>query len=337
MSGCIAQKNGQRAFGKQFMIEPLPRRFGNCAISKCSRRFMQHWLSIGVMPVFLKGTALAYACYPDPTLRARADTDIIIQSSERRRVHDVLTTLGFELSTGISGEFVSYQANYKLTAADKGTHSIDLHWRVNNSELLSRLFSYDELLKNAIRSIQVVSCTHWALARFMLCSSRACIAARIRQNPYYSNGVANYGADRLIWLYDIHLLVESLSRSEWDCVFRLAVAKGLCATCLDGIGRARACFDTRCPDFVLAGLSVSGDKELPTTYLNGSKLRQQWMDFRALGEFSSKLRFLKECLLPPAAYMRSKYLQSQHDWLPVLYIRRAIDGLAKRLKTRETT
>src|SRR5262245_25545256 len=94
---------------------------------------------IGVQPVFLKGTALAYSLYPDPMLRARGDTDMIIPPSEQRRVHDVLTKLGFELSVGISGEFISYQATYVSTEANAGTHSIDLHWRINNSELLSRL------------------------------------------------------------------------------------------------------------------------------------------------------------------------------------------------------
>ena len=73
---------------------------------------------IGVQPIILKGTALAYALYPDPMLRARGDTDIIIPSTERRRVHDVLTTLGFELRMGVSGEFISYQASYMFTATD---------------------------------------------------------------------------------------------------------------------------------------------------------------------------------------------------------------------------
>ena len=55
---------------------------------------------IGAQPLLFKGTALAYALYPAPRLRARGDTDMIIPSSERERVHDVLTTLGFALDMG---------------------------------------------------------------------------------------------------------------------------------------------------------------------------------------------------------------------------------------------
>ncbi|GAH12931.1 unnamed protein product, partial [marine sediment metagenome] len=57
---------------------------------------------IGVQPVLIKGTALAYALYSDPVLRERGDTDMLIPSTERNRVHDVLTTLGFELGRGVS-------------------------------------------------------------------------------------------------------------------------------------------------------------------------------------------------------------------------------------------
>ena len=291
---------------------------------------------IGVQPVLLKGTALAYALYPDPMLRTRDDTDIIIPSTERRRVHDVLTSLGFERDMGVSGEFVNYQANYAFTTADTGTHNIDLHWRINNYELLSRLFSYDELLEHAIPLSKL--CPDALGASPVYALLHACMhPATHKHDAYYVDGVAHCSADRLIWLYDVHLLTKSLSSTQWWDVVRFARKKGLCATCLDGIERASACFHTRCPDFVLAGLAGSGVEERPATYLNASKLRQQWMDFIALDGFSSQLRFLRELFFPSAAYMRAKYPQAQPGWLPVFYVRRSFDGLVKRLKTGRQT
>ena len=56
------------------------------------------------------------------------------------------------------------------------------------------------------------------------------------------------------------------------------------------------------------------------------------MDFLALEGLSSQLRFLQELVVPPAAYMRTKYPQAQSGWLPMFYARRALGGLAKRLK-----
>jgi hypothetical protein len=244
--------------------------------------------------------------------------------------------LGFELGTGVSGEFISYQASYTLAAVDTGTHSIDLHWRINNSELLSRLFSYDELLKHVI-PLSKLCPDALGLSPVYALLLASMHRATHKQNPYYVDGVAYYSADRLIWLYDVHLLAESLSSAQWHDVVRLAREKGLCATCLDGIERARARFHTRCPDFVLAGLAGSGAKERAATYLNASKLRQQWMDFRALDGFASQLRFLRELFFPPVAYMRTKYPQAQPGWLPVFYARRAFDGLLRRIKMGRQT
>ena len=289
---------------------------------------------VGVQPLLFKGTALAYALYPAPMLRARGDTDMIIPSSERRRVHDVLATLGFVLDIGVSGEFISYQASYTLSTAKTGTHSIDLHWKVNNSELLSRLFPFDELREHAVPLSNLCPGALGvspAYALLLACMHRA----THKHNPYHVDGVAYYSADRLIWLYDVHLLAQSLSPIQWHEVVRLARNKGLCATCLDGIEQSRMCFHTGYPEFVLSALAGSGAKERPATYLNASKLRQRWEDFRALKEFSSQLRYLQELLFPPAAYMRAKYQQTEAGWLPMLYARRILSGLVKRLKIRQ--
>jgi hypothetical protein len=291
---------------------------------------------ICAQPVVIKGTALAYTLYPDPMLRARGDTDIIIPLTERSRVQDVLSMLGFRHETGVSGEFISYQASYTFATADTGTHNIDLHWRINNSELLSRLFSYDEVLENAIRLPKL--CPHALGLSQVHGLLLACMhRATHRQTPYYTDGVAYYSADRLIWLYDIHLLAESLSSSQWRDFVRVAEEKQLCATCLDGIERARSRFHTRCPDFVRNGLTGSGANERPATYLNASKLTQLWMDFVALDGCSSQLRFLRELFFPPAAYMRSKYPQAQPGSLLALYAHRAVFGLLKRIKIGRQT
>jgi hypothetical protein len=40
-----------------------------------------------------------------------------------------------------SRDIISYKRAYTLNVAGGGVHSIDLHWKLSNSELLSRLFS----------------------------------------------------------------------------------------------------------------------------------------------------------------------------------------------------
>ncbi len=152
-----------------------------------------------------------------------------------------------------------------------------------------------------------------------------------KQNPFYVNGDAHHTADRLIWLYDIHLLAEKLSGPEWEKFVRAATQKGLRAVCLEGMQSTQACFHTAYPEPVLQTLAKSPTTERAARYLDGSKLRQQWMDYRALGSFTRQVRFLKELLFPPAHYMRNKYSGPAAAWLPWLYLRRAAAGVRRTM------
>ena len=96
-----------------------------------------------------KGTALAYGVYANPVWRDRGDTDMIVTHQDWGRASETLVALGFRRNTGVSSEFVSYQDNYTKETQGGGQHTIDLHRRINNSELLSRLFSYSELQAEA--------------------------------------------------------------------------------------------------------------------------------------------------------------------------------------------
>lgn len=89
--------------------------------------------------VLLKGTALAYTRYRDPALRARGDTDLLIPETARDAADGVLLALGFSRATQVSGQHVSYQRSYRRRDRLGAEQVIDLHWRVSNAEVLSRL------------------------------------------------------------------------------------------------------------------------------------------------------------------------------------------------------
>ena len=286
--------------------------------------------AIGVQPVLIKGTALAYSLYPDPALRSRGDTDLIIPIEEKERVHQVLAGLGFDRRLGMTGEFVSYQASYTRDDPMSGSHTLDLHWKINNSELLSRLFTYDELRRDAQplpRLCPQALATSPVHALLLACMHRA----THRQNPYYVGGEAHHDADRLIWLYDIHLLAGALNDVEWERVASLARDKGLGAVCLEGMLRATECFGTPYPGPVTTVLSDSTGAEAAARYLDGGKLRQQWLDFLALGDFSRRLTFLREVAFPPPGYMRARYPEAESSPLARLYLKRAVAGLARQV------
>jgi len=283
----------------------------------------------GLRPVIVKGTALAYGLYPDPALRTRGDTDLIVAPESKRRTEEVLLSLGYERSLAVSGEFVSYQASYTRRSPRPDTHTLDLHWKFNNSEVLSRLFTCEELHRRA-QPLPAL-CAH-ALgtspvdAMLIACTHRC----THRDNPYHVDGVAHYECDRLIWLADIDLLARSFGEAEWEDFKALAHEKGLRFVCLEGMRAAAHVFKTLFPAHVMAALARPGAPEPAAAYLGASRLRRQWMDFRALGSLSRRLRFLRETVFPPPDYMRSKYAQPAGSLL-WLYLRRATGGLLRHM------
>ena len=276
----------------------------------------------GIEPVLFKGTALAYSLYANSTWRPRADTDMIIASSDAGPTIETLTSLGFARHASIDGELVSYQDSFVKATGIGGSHVIDIHRRITNSELLSRLLTYAELRGEA-RALPALCCAALAAgpvhALLLACLHRA----THRHNPYYTDGVAYYGGDRLIWYYDIHLLAQSFTVPDWQAFIREATEKGLCATSVEGLTGATVRFGTRCPDFASDALARTG--EPVTTYLGASRLRQSWIDFWAIPSVAKRLQFAHELMFPPAIYMRTKYKASDKTWLPWLYARRAVE------------
>ena len=286
---------------------------------------------MGIQPVLFKGTALAYSLYPGPALRSRGDTDLIVSLEDRVRVAEALEGLGFMREAGVSGDFISYQASFTLTEANGSSHSLDLHWRINNSRLLARLFSYEELRSRA-QALPELSPHAFAASRvdalLLACMHRS----GHKRSPYYVDGVAHYSGDRLIWVYDIHLLARRLTRDEWHEFLDLATRKGLRAVCLEGLDLAQTCFSTPIASAVIEGLARPGQPEPIAQYMESSAVRRLWLDFCAIDGWKSKLGFLTEYLFPPASYMHQKYRDAGSAWLPWLYLRRMKDGMSKRLQ-----
>lgn len=284
--------------------------------------------SAGVRPVLMKGTALAYSIYENPVVRTRGDTDLIIPREHKAVTDEVLTRLGFVRAMSIAGDFVSYQANYERLSIGGLGHSLDVHWRINNAEVLAGLFKHEELLA---ASIPLPRLSPYARGPSRIHSLLiACMhRSTHNHNPYYVGGIANYSADRLIWLKDIDLLATSLDDHEWQILVADAADRGLHAVCLDGLKAAESKFGTRCPPQVQHALSWRGEQEPANVYLRANGFRRAWMNCHALPDWSSRGAWLRENLLPPADYMRAKYRGND---LPLwwLYLRRASKGLVRR-------
>jgi hypothetical protein len=298
-------------------------------------RVLRELDSAGVKPLLLKGTALAYSHYPSPALRPRGDTDLLIPEKTHTATAHTLYRLGYVKGEGVEGKFISSQATWSRTDEYGATHVLDVHWRINNSQVLAKLLAYDELAARAAPLAALGPCARALVPEDALLV--ACIhRAGHLHAPYHVDGVAHLGIDRLIWLYDIHLLVSRMSAEELDRFAALAVRKRIQSLCHDALLRTGECFATPIPSGVLAQLNHSGPVEPSARYLTGGRIRLMVEDLRALDAWADRVDWVRELAFPPARYMRWKYRNAGIGWLPILYLRRGLTGIARLILPRVT-
>ncbi|RTL82486.1 MAG: hypothetical protein EKK29_16390 [Hyphomicrobiales bacterium] len=286
---------------------------------------------IGVRPILFKGTALAYSAYPAPFMRRRGDTDALIPLHAKEQSCEALESLGFRRTACARGDLVSNAIEYAIEDAGLGAHEIDLHWRISNAQVLSRLFSYDELVR-AASPLPALS-PHAIGPGDMHALAIACMhRAEHKECPYFVDGVEYYDGDRLIWFYDMSLICKNWESADYDAFFDLVEEKRLLNNCLEALEKARAYFGSGPSRAIVERRRKTGANDVISTYLAASPLDQYSANFAAIPGAGDKLRFLIQILFPPVEYMREMYAHVEPNWLAWLYVHRIVNTVAKRLK-----
>lgn len=265
-----------------------------------TRRLLSVMAQSAIPALLLKGQAIAQWAYPDPSLRASGDIDVLVAT---RAAADVLArglcAAGYELFQP-SGDLVALEMMLRREVAPGLWVEIDLHCRVVNSPLFSERFTFDELMAESVALPRlganarglgpahafIHACMHWA----------ATLAV---------------GADiRLKWLYDIPAFAKVFSATDWQRLQQLVVARGLAGVCLGMIEAAQATFGA---DFV----AVPGDV---TDTLRGAA-RHESLDVTRLRDW--RYMQLRALLAQPTMRLRARYLWQRlwpsRDYMAYLY------------------
>lgn len=297
------------------------------------RQAIEALTAAGLPSVLIKGSALAYGLYPNPVLRTRGDTDLIVDPDKMRNADRVLTSIGFASERGSGADVVSYHSVYSRVASDGTLHTIEVHSRIGISRLLSNLFPFEDLLARAVLlpRLSPGARAHGAIdGLFITCLHRA----THKHRPYFAGEGTYYGANRLIWLYDIHLIASSLAPADWAAFVEASRDKGLLSVAREGLLAAEVAFKTEIPPsvrFEFAKGDANGDIARCAA---ASHYGQIWIDFRRVRGTPDKLQFLRGLFLPPADFIRGKFPSAKIRWLPWLYVR-VLAGVASKWINRQ--
>lgn len=276
--------------------------------------------SAGVPALLLKGAALAYTVYPQPWMRPRIDTDLLVRHGDVPPASRALASMGYVRSDALStGELVSHQIAFERTDANGVHHVIDLHWKVLNPQIVANALSFDDLWREsqAAPALGPAARVPPAIASLAL----ACVH-RLAHHQ---------GNDRLIWLYDIKLLAATLSQADWAALAELACARGIAGFCLDGLRSARASFWSELPSDVEQALATAAEHEPSRVFLERRVSKRDILvsDLKTLASWSARVRLVREHLFPPVAFIQQRYGTRGKWMLPALYAHRLITGASK--------
>ncbi|MDH3412003.1 MAG: nucleotidyltransferase family protein [Gammaproteobacteria bacterium] len=289
-----------------------------------TRRVLAALDAEGVVPLVLKGTAFAYTLYPLPHLRPREDTSLLVRQAAVAEGVRILGELGYRRFEPPPGERVLRQDTY-LRDDDSGfTHALKLHWAISSVSALADNLDYAELRQRAVAIEALSPC---ALG---LCHEDSLLHACLHRRPrsYEKN---------LLSLYDVHLLVGSMTPVEFSRFARAALDKRLGIAARDAIAHTQAKFHTELPfgtlDDHFPEAKLAEEARYRSAVTPGwRRLHNLVYDIRGIERLREKLAWAFEHAFPPSAYMRERYGADSSDWLPALYIRRGLKSVAALLR-----
>lgn len=276
-------------------------------------------LEVAGVPVLLvKGEALAHRLYPEPHLRARADSDLLFADKAGAEcAWRLLQARGYARKPTLQGRFVGFQFPCTREIAPGAHMQFDLHNQSSDYLWFARRLTFVEFMADSEELVLGTrACRGPGPVHALL---HAC-AHRVANRPY---GTEN----RLVWLYDIHLLARELSQSgRWQAFCRAAADKQLARICLEGLSHSGQWFGA---EFDLQPLLAASADEERGLSMSSTRRSLFLADLLHNPGTANKLRQLREHLLPAPAYMRARYSLGSSFWLPLYYLLRLLRGLVR--------
>jgi hypothetical protein len=285
------------------------------------RLLLEAFHDAAVTALLMKGVMLAYTHYPRPDLRPRLDADLVISAADRRRAHDVLIALGYQPDIQASTELVMHQLSYTKVSSGGFAHVVDVHWRVANPEVFRQVLAFDEVLADAV---PVAGLGPFARG---LSDVHALLVACVHRVAHH------FDDDRLIWLYDIHLIATRLADTGWEEFAHLAVERRVLAICRAGLQQCKERFGTSVPESFWSVEEPRAAREVTASYLTPHRphVRVVVDDLRALPTWLDRWRMMRQYAFPPVDYMREIYAPTSSTPLVWLYAHRLFFGARRWL------
>lgn len=255
-----------------------------------------------VRMVVTKGAALARTLYGASSLRARSDSDLLV--ADRTAAARTLESLGYRNVPHAVGDLVIRQQLWRRS--DRVRHDVDLHWSLSNRARFAGALPFEELFaRGVVLREHVRAISH----------ADALLHAAIHLAGHHD------GEERLIWYFDVHLLMEKLGDAAVAEAIERAGERG-CGREMRGVIEQAAAWFGDSGRWTVAGRRYATPATVhrpPSTAL--ATLAD---DLRATHGVTNRARLLRQHLIPRADHVMRKYGMRHRALLPLYYARRIV-------------
>jgi hypothetical protein len=274
----------------------------------------------GVPVILLKGAALIKTLYTDPAVRPMNDLDLLVRRFDIPRAVRALQAGGFQR---LMDNYIRYHVF--MLGGQSGQTSVELHWSLvlNDQrfpELIDWFWSQSQPLEASNPRVGVLS----PMAEMLY------LAAHL--------GLQHKSQGRLIWWYDLYLLLNNLGEHiEWDALLLRASQAGWAETLQQSLSGVEERFGYDLPAGFLRRLQqqAAAQPGQAGSMVGSSSDRRPGLGVKAWTalSWSDRLRMAWGLLFPRPAYLRWRY-HPRPGWLwPLWYVRRWVDMVVDGVET----
>jgi hypothetical protein len=279
---------------------------------------------VRVRPLVLKGTALAESYYPRPELRPSNDIDLLVRREQYPAARQALLAHGYRLNSGDRSQQMEWN-NQELfvfgRAEETRQYAVELHWSLSAHTRILQNLPVNLLFERAI-SLNGAGQTE---SPQVLCPADALAYAAL--HLIYSHYLSDPASVRLIWLYDVNLLVRQIEdEAGWRDVLVASQRLEARLALLDTFTLAQAWFGSPIPA-VVADLTYYPPSDLERELHDVSRsdksgrLKRHFLRLSGLNR-REQLRYLSNRLFPDRHELHAAYPRLRRLPLPLAYLAR---------------
>lgn len=274
--------------------------------------------------VVLKGFSLSHLIYEFSYLRPFVDIDIFISKSSAEEVKTVLQDAGFYNPNAWEPDAIRSQFTLKKPVSDRLSCYLDIHFEISNDINLQKVITFDEAYFN--RTIYQVKKADINLNSLYLCFIHACF--HMVKHEHQGDKV------RLVWLYDIFLMVKKFDDIDIKNIRELVVRKEIGTVVEYAVKLVSNVFKL---EKGMEGFIFRCDGKVPDKfeYLLVGQTRGVTRFLKQLSStksFRAKIRYILETVFPPKQIIYNKYGKVSSTFLYLYYLKRLVNGIFKWLK-----